>query len=315
MEQALTFLKLAEIVLEQTKIPLTDKEIWDKAVESQLSKRISSTGKTPWKTISAQIYVDMRSNPDDTIFVKYKRPTKFGLNRLSYPKSELDADIEPEQNENASFRERDLHPFVTYYINSSQDFKAHTKTIYHEKSAKDTKGKYEWLYPDIVGVYFPFADYEKETVDLQKSLALSAVKLFSFELKKELKLSNLRKYYFQAVSNSSWAHEGYLVVSEMEESDDFNDELRRLNNAFGIGVIKISIYSPNESEIKFQSVVKSELDWSTINRIVAKNPDFKHFIEDVKDNIDIKKAKGAYDEICSLEKLEKLANNIIEDSD
>jgi hypothetical protein len=33
-------------------------------------------------------------------------------------------------------------------------------------------------------------------------------------MKKELNFSNLRESYFQAVSNSSWANEGYLVTAE-----------------------------------------------------------------------------------------------------
>jgi hypothetical protein len=39
-----------------------------------------------------------------------------------------------------------------------------------------------------------------------------SVRLWSFEVKKELNSSNVRKSFFQAVSNSSWANEGYLVA-------------------------------------------------------------------------------------------------------
>ncbi|WP_321420522.1 winged helix-turn-helix domain-containing protein [uncultured Methanomethylovorans sp.] len=62
MDQPLTFLKLAETVLEQTKIPLTYVDIWDEAVKSGLSKRVNTKGKTPWNSIGAQIYVDIRDN-------------------------------------------------------------------------------------------------------------------------------------------------------------------------------------------------------------------------------------------------------------
>lgn len=43
---------------------------------------------------------------------------------------------------------------------------------------------------------------------------------------------------FQAVSNSSWANEGYLVVLQEIDSEVLS-ELRRLNQSFGIGVIKL----------------------------------------------------------------------------
>ncbi|WP_321420524.1 hypothetical protein [uncultured Methanomethylovorans sp.] len=222
------------------------------------------------------------------------------MKRLSY----TNIVIKPEKKETISFHERDLHPLVTRFINTNQHFKAWKKTIFHESSSNTKKGLNEWLHPDIIGVYLPFSDYEEVTLKLQKSLSLSAVKLFSFELKKELNFSNLRHYYFQAVSNSSWSHEGYLVISKMAEDPDFIDELRRLNNAFGIGIIKINTDSPEESEILFQSFVKSELDWSTINRLVEENPNFKQFMEDVEEDLQLRKIKGKYDKILSDEELD-----------
>ncbi|WP_292372488.1 HTH domain-containing protein [Methanosarcina sp. UBA411] len=299
MDKSLTFQKLAEIVLEQTKIPLTYVEIWDEAVKSGLSKNLNTKGKTPWDSISAQIYVDIRDNPNSVFYQYSKRPTKFGLKRLSYTHTI----ITPEKKDASSFHERDLHPLVSRFINTNQHFKALTKTIFHESSSNTKKGLNEWLHPDITGVYLPFSDYDEVTLKLQKSLSLSAVKLFSFELKKELTFSNLRQSYFQAVSNSSWAHEGYLVISKMAEDPDFIDELRRLNNAFGIGILKINIDSPDESEILFQSFVKPELDWSTINRLVEENPNFKQFMEDIEEDLQLRKIKGKYDNVLSDEEL------------
>jgi hypothetical protein len=300
MDQPLTFLKLSEIILEQIKIPLTYVEIWNEAVKSGLSKRLNTKGKTPWDSISAQIYVDIRDNPNSLFYQYSKRPTKFGLKRLSY----TDIVITPEKKDTALFHERDLHPLVSRFIYTNQHFKALTRTIFHESSSNAKKGLNEWLHPDIIGVYLPFSDYDPVTLKLQKSLSLSAVKLFSFELKKELTFSNLRQSYFQAVSNSSWAHEGYLVISKMAEDPDLNDELRRLNNAFGIGILKINTDSPDESEILFQSFVKSELDWSTINRLVEENPNFKQFMEDIEEDLQLRKIKGKYDKILSDEELE-----------
>jgi len=221
------------------------------------------------------------------------------LKRLSY----TDIIATPEKKDTVSFHERDLHPLVSRFIYTNQHFKALAKTIFHECSFNAKKGLNEWLHPDIVGVYLPFSDYDEITLKLQKSLSLSAVKMFSFELKKELTFSNLRQSYFQAVSNSSWAHEGYLVISKMAEDPDFFDELRRLNNAFGIGILKINTDSPDESGILFQSFVKPELDWSTINRLVEENPNFKQFMEDIEEDLQLRKIKGKYDKILSDEEL------------
>ncbi len=128
---------------------------------------------------------------------------------------------------------------------------------------------------------------------------MSSVKIFSFELKKELTFTNLRQYYLQAVSNSSWAHEGYLVVGNLAENSDLIDELRRLNNAFGIGLIKLNFKSIDESEILFQSKLKQEMDWNTVNRLIEENPHFKRFMEDVEEDLQLRKIKGAYDKVLN----------------
>ncbi len=58
-----TFLDLVDEVLEYSKKNhYLKKELWEKAVELGLDKKLGSTGKTPWKTISARLYVDMRDN-------------------------------------------------------------------------------------------------------------------------------------------------------------------------------------------------------------------------------------------------------------
>lgn len=112
-------------------------------------------------------------------------------------------------------------------------------------------------------------------------------KLFSFELKKELSLSILKKSYFQAVSNSTWANEGYLVVKNISEKDkeDILDELRRLNQSFGIGVIKL------ESEISNSKILlpakEREIDIPTLNMLIEQNPkNFEPFIEKINKQIE-----------------------------
>lgn len=89
--------------------------------------------------------------------------------------------------------------------------------------------------------------------------------MFSFELKVKLTFTNLREYYFQAVSNSSWANEGYLVVLEIENDPLLNDELRRLNNSFGIGIIVLNPSEIEESEILFPAREKEFVEWDTVD--------------------------------------------------
>ncbi len=299
MSESITFLKLAEMVIDRTKRPLSYGEIWDEAVKSGLSKRVNTKGKTPWNSIGAQIYMDIRDNPESAFYKYSKRPAKFFLKKFEGTKVE----VPMVKKDTQTFLERDLHPLLVRFVNTHQHFKAYVKTIYHESSSSGKKGLNEWLHPDLVGVYLPFADYDAVTLRVQKSLSMSSVKLFSFELKKELNFSNLRQSFFQGVSNSSWAHEGYLVVGKMSEDPDLIDELRRLNNAFGIGIIKLNIESVDESEVILQSNLNPELDWNTVNRLIEENTNFKQFMIDVEEDLQLRKIKGKYDEVLVDEKL------------
>ena len=67
----------------------------------------------------------------------------------------------------------------------------------------------------------------------------ASIKIYSFELKRKVMLSNLREVFFQTVSNSSWANESYLVTAELSNDEDLMIELKRLSTSFGIGVIKL----------------------------------------------------------------------------
>jgi hypothetical protein len=293
MNETLTTLKLVENVLETVEYPLSGFEIWSEAKKLGLDKRSSLKGKTPWATVLSSLYIDIRDNPT-TIFTMHDgRPLRFSLKERGLSTESIRVQ---ERNEILSpFNERDLHPLVVRFINGNEHFHSHVRTIFHEKTLTARKGFNEWLHPDLIGVYYPFNDYDLVTLEIQKYLSISAVKFYSFELKKTLGLNTLRQCYFQAVSNSSWAHEGYLVVGEMDKNTDLEDELRRLNSAFGIGVILLNLESIDESEVILPARVNNELDWNTINRLVEENKDFKELMKDVQDSLKIGKVVGKYD--------------------
>ncbi len=197
----------------------------------------------------------------------------------------------------SKFVERDLHIILSSYVRANEHFGCLTKTIYHEVSKKRRTGINKWLHPDIVGVHFPFESYTENTLKLFDVLKVNPYKLYSFEMKKELNFSNLRECYFQAVSNSSWAHEGYLVALNIADETDLIDEIRRLNNAFGIGVIRLNQEHFMQSEILFSAKERDSLDWDTVNRLVAENPDFRNFLDDLMEDITVGKVKSNYDKI------------------
>jgi hypothetical protein len=63
--------------------------------------------------------------------------------------------------------------------------------------------------------------WSSDVGELSAKFGETGLKFYSFELKKELTFSNLRESFFQAVSNSSWAHEGYLVAAEVSADVSF----------------------------------------------------------------------------------------------
>ncbi|GAA7555350.1 COG2958 family protein [Helicobacter pylori] len=298
----MTYIELAKKVLEQAERPLKPKEIWERACGMGLDKERPSIGKTPWSTLGVdlgkdkkQFYVARKERGAFFYWLK-SRERELPPQEISNAKEEDDGQsecLDAEKKQKTSFDERDLHPLLVKFLHEDPNFNLRCKTIYHEKCKKGKKGEDRWNYPDIVGVYFPYDKhppynrYKEETLKFLHHTGQKRHKIFSFELKKELSLSNLKESYFQAVSNSTWANEGYLVVFKIEEKDKDKvlDELRRLNQSFGIGVIKL------ESEISNSKILllarEREIDIPTLNMLVKQSlENFKPFMENINKQIE-----------------------------
>ena len=296
-------------VFKETKNPMSADEVWEKAIELGLDKKLGSLGKTPSATVGARLYVDAKENGEKSTFVQVsKRPSRFLLRSLNLNVQQIENEIEKKDEieikkyKESNFNERDLHPLLVKYVKDNPHFHCFAKTIYQENSVRKVKGANEWLHPDLVGVYFLFGDYSKETMKLQSSLNVNFIKLFSFEMKKHLDYGNLRQCFFQAVSNSSWANEGYLVCLRINNEPDFKNEIQRLSNAFGIGIIKLSAEDINDSEIVCPARYNESIDWDTLDRLAEDSPDFKKFISDLTEDIALGKVKISYDKVISDEK-------------
>ncbi|EJB58698.1 HTH domain-containing protein [Helicobacter pylori] len=291
----MTYKELGKKVLEQAERPLKVKEIWERACEMGLDKERNGTGKIPRNSFEIAIREDKKqfyvaNKKGGTFFYWLKsREREFPPQETSNAKEEDDEQSEcsgTAEKQKTSFNERDLHPLLVKFLYENPDFNLQCKTIYHEKCKKTSAGKALWNYPDIVGVYFPQNDrrknYKIETLEFLHNTGQNSYKLFSFELKIRINLSNLKASYFQAVSNSSWANEGYLVVFILD--DEVLNELRRLNQSFGIGVIKL------ESEISNSKILlpakEREIDMQTLNMLIDDSTeDFKPFIKDINKQI------------------------------
>ena len=185
----------------------------------------------------------------------------------------------------SKLEERDLHCVLNKFCSENLDIK--TKTIYHERSTR-SKGKSEWLHPDMVGFQLTTSSWDNNIIEVCKNFYISKAILYSFELKKSITIDTLREYYFQAVSNSSWANEGYLVTAYLDE-DNFEliSEIKRLVGAFGIGIIKLDIINPKNSIIMFPAKRKDIVDGETMNKLYTINPDYQSYIQVVAKSLQI----------------------------
>jgi hypothetical protein len=182
-------------------------------------------------------------------------------------------------------------------------FRAYTKTIKHGRSPKKEFG--EWVHPDVIGVYYAVEDWKPSVLDLSTATGHTAVKLYSFELKKGLSFANLREAFFQAVSNSSWAHEGYLVAADISGDEDFRSELQRLTASFGIGVIHLAVDDPDSSRILFPARERDTIDWSALNKLTM-NKDVEDLLARVKNDLQTKEVRQEqYDAVLAAPDLVK----------
>lgn len=300
----MTFLDLAEKVLAETGIPMTPGEIWNKAIELGLDHQLGSLGKTPVNTLNAQLGNAVQKLSDGR-FERTGKPYRYFL-KGAKPKETTKTDIIGNQ---ASYGERDLHPLLVRFARYNDHFRCFVKTIFHETSTKGLKGEYEWLHPDLVGFYFPYDTFKRQTIELLGQFNQNQYRLFSFEMKKEVNYGNLREYYFQAVSNSSWANEGYLVALHFDNNPKLQEELARLNQAFGIGVIELDPVNVESSRILHPARL-NEVDWITVNRLVEVNKSFLKFVESVEADIRSRYPHPSeYDQVLDSESMEEWIRN------
>ncbi|RDU53664.1 HrgA protein [Helicobacter sp. MIT 00-7814] len=312
MAEKLTYLQAAQEVMTKAEKPLTFTQIWNEITRQSIDKKLQNLGKTPSQTLAAILYGNIKKGEKSIFVIVSKQPNTFWLKsriaELDNKKPEqLIQESSTQKPTKEKFTERDLHPLLVKFLYESE-FNAYAKTIYHEKSTKSVSGKNKWDHPDIVAVSFPFGSYKNETLELLQNIDRPDYRLYSFELKIALNFSNLKECYFQAVSNSSWANEGYLVVYEEVDSEVLS-VLRRLNASFGIGLIKLESDIAS-SQILIQAREPEALDVETIDVLVRNNSDFKDFINDINRKIkahykNIGEINLSFDKVLDDDELEK----------
>ena len=194
-----------------------------------------------------------------------------------------------------SFDERSLHKLFCSYLRTRSIY---AKTIFHEKSSSRVDSAQKWVHPDIVGVEFEEFKNDATLSLLKATEPKETVHMYSYELKKKIESDyQLKQYYFQALSNSNWANFGYLVAFEINEGLD--EEMERLNNAYGIGIIQMQ---DGNWTILYPAREKA-LDYNTIEKLNNLNRDFCTFIDKISKVLNapekyIKEAKDSFEYTC-----------------
>lgn len=189
--------------------------------------------------------------------------------------AELEANAE--QPGDAALLEQALYPLLISYLSS--ELHLYSLRI-RESCSRNTRGAggNQWLHPDVVAMEPVDRKWSKHIRHCAKINGSTSVRLWSFEVKKTLTLGNVRKCFFQAVSNSSWAHEGYLVATAIAD-ERVEQELRMLSSLHGIGVILLDPENPSESEIFLPARRRIDADWQSIDRLAKENSDFQECME------------------------------------
>ncbi|GHR48095.1 hypothetical protein VN0484_09540 [Helicobacter pylori] len=309
-------IEIVQSVLEIIKEPIKVTEIYDKAKElfekGEITNMFDCGGNTPHQSVSAFIYTALNKGEELPFLKAQEKPVLIALK---------DAANDPVLNiekpgvssvkiaHNKIMHERDLHPFLTYMAIHNENLKCYTKTIFHEESLKSPKGMDRWLYPDMVGVRFLHAELSNENlIAFSKKFDTLPVKLVSFELKKEISVNNCRECYFQAISNSSWANEGYLVGHHIDtHNPKLMDLLKRLHASFGIGVIDLRT-NEDKSAILLNAKYKEKIDYTVALELSEKNEEFSSFLKSVVD-YDPNHQHRYKDEFDEIKKKEELYPN------
>ncbi|WP_154501044.1 COG2958 family protein [Helicobacter pylori] len=302
---------IIQSVLEVIKEPIKVTKIYHKAKElfekGEIENMFDYGGNTPDQSVSASIYTALNKGEDLPFLKVQEKPVLIALKDAA---KEPVLIVQKSSAPGAKIaHERNLHPFLTYMAFFNENLKCYTKTIFHEGSLKSPKGIDRWLYPDMVGVRFLHAELSNENlIAFSKKFDTLPVKLVSFELKKEISVNNCRECYFQAISNSSWANEGYLVGRHIDTHDlKLMDLLKRLHASFGIGVIDLRT-DEDKSAILLNAKYKEKIDYTVALELSEKNEEFSGFLKSVVD-YDPNHQHRYKDEFDEIKKKEELYPN------
>ncbi len=226
-----------------------------------------------------------------------------GLNEKQLAKIERDEETASARDKQ---REEKFRAIFARY-NESTSASMLSISIEHTIGKKREKGANKWKFPDIVLVSWEVGEFSDDVfrinssmLKIRQSLGEQPFKLYSNELKAEIRFSNLRENFFQCVSNSKWAHVAQLVIAVDINDQKLLEELSRLGKSYDVTIVTYGLSHELLDELPdakaiinmesddFESKVESKvnvkiintakerdtLDWDHIKDLKQQNRDF-----------------------------------------
>lgn len=190
--------------------------------------------------------------------------------------SQTISEVELEDQAETPRSEHTLYPILREYL--QREKYVYSMRIDEKKSSgKGGAGSSRWLHPDLAGIQLLSQTWGKGAQTLAKYYNNELIKIWSFEVKISLSIANVRSSYFQAVSNSSWSHFGYLVAERIDQRA--LEELEILASAHGIGVLLLNSDEVGRSSVLIPAQERTDINWNSVNRLATENKDFASFLK------------------------------------
>jgi hypothetical protein len=164
----------------------------------------------------------------------------------------------------------------------------------------------QWRYPDLATVewlvgeaYDDGMHLDPRCIEVRRRMGGAAFRISAVTLKLETHYGVIREQLFKALSSALWANQAELVVASEVADEQLVAEIRKLADAFGIGVTSLGLSSqvlddlPEAAAIRAMRANEFEalqnlftirkislprergaLDWDLVNRYRAENEEF-----------------------------------------
>ncbi len=272
----LTAKRIAEIIIERYRDDCQEKINRSRSPLLKGKTVDSARGDLEFQ-IKAQILIQqerIKRYPNINIDFSVK-PRLFVYNEKStQPSEQEDADKKIKKEEDK--KEKFLYPMLQQYLYYYSGYKIFSRHIPHEGSSSSEAGANKWLHPDLVGLQDMQDDYMQdnhkndEMISLMKNIGHKRFKFWSFEVKPEINIGNVRESFFQTVANSFWANFAYLVATKIT-GEEANKELRWLANLHGVGFIRLDKDDASNSDIIIPAKEREKIDWNMFYRLISSN--------------------------------------------